>query len=88
MEKEEIRQAFAEFTKDNDFVLNPDKAHVDFILEGLLKIEEDSGLKYCPCRLRTGKEEEDLLLLCPCNFKIHETWKTQGRCWCGLFIKR
>ena len=31
--------------------------------------------------------ETDLELVCPCRFKRQETWKKQGRCWCGLFVK-
>jgi ferredoxin-thioredoxin reductase catalytic subunit len=47
-------------------------------------------MKYCPCRLITKNFEEDLKLVCPCNFRIHDTYKDKddGECWCGLFIRR
>jgi ferredoxin-thioredoxin reductase catalytic subunit len=44
-------------------------------------------LRLCPCRLRDGSRERDLELLCPCNFKHHDTWRNEGRCWCGLFVR-
>jgi len=52
--------------------------------------EKNHGLKFCPCRLRTKDWEEDLKLICPCNFTIHETYKgvKDGECWCGLFVRR
>ena len=88
MNKEEIRKAFEKFTENNDFILNSDKEFVGKIIDGILENEKKYGLKLCPCRLRNGTIERDLELICPCNFKIQETWKTQERCWCGLFVKR
>ena len=88
MNKQELRQAWEKYTEKNDFALNPDKKHVDFVVSGVLENEKKFGLKLCPCRLRDGTRENDLELICPCNFKIQETWKKKGMCWCGLFVKR
>lgn len=88
MDKKEILEAFRRFTEKNDFILNPESAHVDFIIDGLLKLEKEHGLKYCPCRLRSGNNEKDFELVCPCNFFIQRTWTEKDRCWCGLFVKR
>ena len=87
MNKEELRKVWETFTEKNDFILNPDKEHVDVIVEGVLKNEEKFGLKLCPCRLRDGTRQNDLELICPCNFKTQKTWKEKGMCWCGLFVK-
>ena len=88
MNKEELIESWDKFTEKNDFVLNPDNAHVDMIAEGVLKNEGKFGLKLCPCRLRDNSRERDLELICPCNFKTHETWNSKGMCWCGLFLKK
>jgi ferredoxin-thioredoxin reductase catalytic subunit len=88
MDKEELKKVWENFTKDNDFVLNPDKKHVDMLADGELKNETKHGLKLCPCRLRDGSFERDLELICPCNFKSQDVWSKEGRCWCGLFVKR
>ncbi|MBN2112341.1 ferredoxin:thioredoxin reductase [Candidatus Woesearchaeota archaeon] len=88
MNKEELKQAFERFTDNNDFNLNPDREHIGFILNGLIENEKKFGLKLCPCRLRDGTIERDFELICPCNFKTQETWKTKGMCWCGLFVKK
>jgi len=88
MNREELLKVWENFTEKNDFKLNPDTAHVGMLLDGVLENERAYGLKLCPCRIRDGTRERDLELLCPCNFKTHETWRTEGRCWCGLFVKR
>jgi len=93
MEPEELRKAWENFTQNNDFKLNPDKNHVDFVINGVLENERKCGLKFCPCRLRDRTREKDLELICPCNFKIHETWMNPRKgmipmCWCGLFVKK
>ena len=87
-EIESLRRLFEVFCTKQEFILNPDKAHVDFLLKGLLDFKKELGLMYCPCRLRTGDFEKDLELVCPCNFFIQETWTKQNRCWCGLFVRK
>ncbi len=88
MNKEELIKTWERFTEKNDFILNPDKVHVEKIAEGVLKLEKEHGLKLCPCRLRDGSKKRDIELLCPCNFKIQKTWKEKGECWCGLFVRK
>lgn len=88
MNKEEVLKVWERFTKDNDFVLNPDRKHVDLIADGILENEKKYGLKLCPCRLRDGTKERDLELICPCNFKSQDIWREKSRCWCGLFVKK
>lgn len=88
MNEIELRKAWENFTQSNDFKLNPDDWHVGFIAKGVLENEKKYGLKLCPCRLRDGARQRDLELICPCNFKVQETWKTKNMCWCGLFVGR
>jgi len=88
MNRKELRGAWERFTEKNDFMLNPDDAHVEALVDGLLANESEYSLKLCPCRLRDGSMERDLQLLCPCNFKAQDTWREKGRCWCGLFVRR
>jgi len=86
----EFRDAIERFTVGNVFQVNPDKNRVATLLEGIFNCEKNQGMKYCPCRLITKDFEEDLKLVCPCNFRIHETYKDKddGECWCGLFKRR
>ncbi len=73
-----------------EFMVTPQEEKVEMLLEGIFENEARYGLKFCPCRLTTKNLEEDLKLIYPCNFLIHETYrgKEDGECWCGLFIRR
>jgi ferredoxin-thioredoxin reductase catalytic chain len=88
--KEKFIKAIEKFTENNEFQVNPDREKVKMLLDGVFDNEKNHGLKYCPCRLITKDFAEDLKLVCPCNFLIHETYKDKadGECWCGLFVRR
>ena len=90
MDKEAFKKAIETFAEKNEFKVNPDKERVELLLEGMFNNEKNHGFRYCPCRLITKEREEDLKLICPCNFLIHETYKDKedGECWCGLFVRR
>jgi len=89
-EKEKFHEAIEKFAEKNEFQVNPDKEKVEMLIDGVFNNQRNHSLKYCPCRLITKDFEEDLKLVCPCNFIIHETYKDKedGECWCGLFVKR
>ena len=90
MAQPDFRAAIERFTVGNEFEVNPDADKVGLLLTGIFENEKNHGFKFCPCRLRTKDWEEDLKLICPCNFPIHETYKgvKDGECWCGLFVRR
>jgi ferredoxin-thioredoxin reductase catalytic subunit len=90
VDREQFARAIAVFTQNNEFQVNPDTPRVAMLLDGVLANEQNHGLKYCPCRLSCGDFVEDLKLVCPCNFAIHETYKGRpdGECWCSLFVRR
>jgi ferredoxin-thioredoxin reductase catalytic chain len=86
----DFRAAIDAFAETTPFMVNPDRERVDGLIEGILGNESRHGLKYCPCRLMSKEFDEDIKIICPCNFPVHETYKgaDKGECWCGLFIKR
>jgi len=89
-DKEKFLEAIEKFAEKNEFQVNPDKKKVKMLLDGMFNNEQNHGLKYCPCRLITKDFAEDIKQVCPCNFLIHETYKSKedGECWCGLFVRR
>ena len=44
------------------------------------------GQPYCPCRLRSGDEEKDRAIECPCVYHKDEV-ANQGSCHCRLYFK-
>jgi ferredoxin-thioredoxin reductase catalytic subunit len=90
MDKDRFRQVIEEFAEKNEFQVNPNAEKVHMLIEGVFSCDANHGMKYCPCRLIAKDFEDDLKLVCPCNFLIHETYKDKedGECWCGLFVRR
>jgi len=88
LDKEELKRIWNDFIQDKDFTLNPEPKLLEALADGVLKNKEKFGYGFCPCRLRDGTKEQDIALLCPCNFKTQPNWNEKGRCWCGLFVKR
>jgi len=90
-EVEELVKAWARFASMQEgsgaFKLNPDMGRVRMLAHGVLSNEKNHGLRFCPCRMTTGNREEDLKLVCPCNFKAQKTWRERGECWCSLFVR-
>ncbi|MFC1723258.1 ferredoxin-thioredoxin reductase catalytic domain-containing protein [Nanoarchaeota archaeon] len=87
MNEEEIKTLWKDWAEKQDFSLSSDQKIVDTLAKNVLENEKNFGYKFCPCRVRDGSHEQDVALLCPCNFKTHTTWESKGRCWCGLFVK-
>ena len=63
-------------------------ADVDFVLDlmdGLLANEERYGYPSCPCRLADGVREQDLDIICPCDYRDPDLdeW---GACYCALYV--
>lgn len=90
MDKEKFRKAIEVFAEKNEFQVNPSLEKANMLIDGVLSCDDNHGMKYCPCRLIAKDFDEDLKLICPCNFLIHETYKDKedGECWCGLFVRR
>lgn len=87
--KPDLIKAWTEFGKANpDFKLAEDAEMVDGLADGVLENQKSHGLKYCPCRITKGDFSADVKLICPCNFPAQQTYKEQGECWCGLYVKR
>jgi len=88
--KDDFLRAIEKLAEGQEFMVNPDRARLETLFEGIFNNERNHGLKYCPCRLICKEFEEDLKIVCPCNFLVHETYKglDKGECWCGMFIKR
>ncbi len=81
--------AWKQFSDQSPTVRLTDKAdEVELLSKGVLENLKGKGQRYCPCRITTGDRAKDLSLICPCNFIRQPTYKEDGECWCGLFVKR
>jgi ferredoxin-thioredoxin reductase catalytic subunit len=74
------------YAQKHGWVLNTDEKQLDTVIRGLVRNKKKFGRPYCPCRLRSGDEEKDRAIECPCIYHKDEV-ATQGSCHCRLYFK-
>lgn len=90
MKKENIDALYHRLKKEAEaggYHLNPDEAFTKELVESLLINEERYGYPSCPCRLSTGIKEEDLDIICPCDYRDPDLID-YGTCYCGLYVSQ
>jgi ferredoxin-thioredoxin reductase catalytic chain len=65
--------------------LNPDIPFTRNLVRGLLVNDKRFGYQACPCRLSSGKREEDLDIICPCDYRDPDL-NDYGACYCALYV--
>ncbi len=65
--------------------LNPDREFVLGLMRGLLTNEKRYGYMACPCRLAEGNKENDLDIICPCDYRDPDL-EEFGTCFCALYV--
>jgi ferredoxin-thioredoxin reductase catalytic subunit len=88
MTPEQIDRTYDRLKKDAESVgyhLNTDVAFVKELIEGILTNEERYGYWACPCRLASGNKEDDLDMICPCDYRDPDL-EVYGACYCALYI--
>jgi ferredoxin-thioredoxin reductase catalytic subunit len=76
-----LRQEAAE----TGYFLNPDREWTLRLCQGLLVNEARYDYRACPCRLATGKKDDDLDIICPCDYRDADV-NDFGACYCGLYV--
>lgn len=69
---EEVDRLYDKLKKEAEaggYHLNPDEDFTRALVKGLLINEKRYGYQACPCRLAAGKKEEDLDIVCPCDYR-------------------
>ncbi len=64
--------------------LNPDIEFTKDLVKGLLINEDRYGYWCCPCRLGDGVKEEDLDIICPCDYRDPDL-NDYDMCYCALY---
>ncbi len=67
--------------------LNGDESFVRELAEGLMANEKRYGYPSCPCRLASGDKEDDLDIICPCDYRDSDL-DEYGACFCALYVSR
>ena len=67
------------------YYLNPDVEFAKDLVKGLLTNEQRYGYWNCPCRRATGIKEEDLDVICPCDYRDADVVEYNA-CYCSLYV--
>ncbi len=69
------------------YYLTPDPELLQAFLEGLKANEERYGYPSCPCRLASGKFDDDRDIICPCDYRDPDVVEF-GACYCRLYVNK
>ena len=65
--------------------LNPDVEFTRELVKGIIVNERRYGYWNCPCRLASGNKEEDLDIICPCDYRDADLLEYDA-CYCALYV--
>jgi len=88
IDAERLRKTHEQLKADAEaggYHLNPDAEWTLGLVEGLLTNEGRYGYPACPCRLASGKKEDDLDIICPCDYRDPDL-SEWGACYCALYV--
>jgi ferredoxin-thioredoxin reductase catalytic chain len=69
------------------YFLNPDVNFAMDLVRGLIANEERYGYRSCPCRLASGRKDDDLDIICPCDYRDADVAEF-GACYCALYVSQ
>jgi len=85
---EDIQKLHERLDRDAEaagYHLNPDVDFTQSLVEGILVNEKRYGYWACPCRLAFGEKEDDLDIICPCDYRDADL-NDYGQCYCALYV--
>ncbi|MDN7024915.1 ferredoxin:glutaredoxin reductase [Methanoculleus sp. FWC-SCC1] len=85
---EEVDRLYTELDAEAEaggYHLNPDREFTRGLVCGLLVNRDRYGYIACPCRLATGRREDDLDIICPCDYRDPDLAE-YGACYCALYV--
>ncbi len=65
--------------------LGPDVDFTKDLVRSLIINENRYGYRACPCRLASGNRQDDLDIICPCDYRDSDIEEFDA-CYCGLYV--
>jgi len=88
IDRADIGKLYEELDREAEsggYHLNPDADFTGNLVKSLLVNERRYGYRACPCRLASGNKEEDLDIICPCDYRDPDL-SDYGACYCALYV--
>lgn len=86
--KKQLHAFMDPFVDKLGYKFSDDKEQVEFLLENEIKIEQEKGELYCPCKIHFGTQKYLDEIICPCIAFHKAEFDKEKKCWCGLFVKK
>lgn len=83
--RDELKKELEKNLHARGYYLNPDDDFTLNLIDSLITNKKRYGYRFCPCRLASGNKNEDLDLICPCDYR-DEDISDYGTCYCGLYV--
>jgi ferredoxin-thioredoxin reductase catalytic subunit len=83
-----VQKLFEQLKKDAElsgYHLNTDEEFTKELVKALIVNEDRYGYQACPCRLSSGKKQDDLDIICPCDYRDPDL-TDYGSCFCALYV--
>jgi ferredoxin-thioredoxin reductase catalytic subunit/rubredoxin len=80
-----LREQLERDAKAAGYNINPDDEITLYLCEGLITNIDRHGYMSCPCRLPEGNRQEDLDVICPCDYRDADL-NEYGACYCALYV--
>jgi len=90
IKKEDVEKLYEKLKKEAEssgYHLNPDVSSTKDLIKGILINEKRYGYWACPCRLASGNKEEDLDIICPCDYRDADL-NRYSSCYCALYVSQ
>lgn len=84
-ELEEFYEKVKRDAEEFGYHLNSDKEFTKYLLKNILINQKRYGYGACPCRLASGDKEEDMDIICPCDYRDPDL-NDYDACYCGLYV--
>jgi len=81
----DLQKRLVQEAEESGYNLNPDEEFTKNLVKSLLINQKRYGYPSCPCRLASGKKEEDLDIICPCDYRDADL-NQFGCCFCALYV--
>ena len=84
---ERLEARLREEAESGGYHIHPDEKMTRELVKGLLANEARYGYPACPCRLASGTREEDLDIICPCDYRDPDLDEYDA-CYCSLYVSQ
>lgn len=87
MMQEDFIEKLLKDAKGSGYFMSPDHELLEILADGLLVNQKRYGYQSCPCRLASGDKQDDLDIVCPCDYRDADLAE-YGACYCGLYVSQ